>query len=108
MLLLLYCLSLLFSVLQRCGSCCCGWLYCLPLLFNFDRGVVHVVVVILSTITVYCLTEEWLMLLSYCLPLLFKFDRSGSCCCYIVYHYCLRFDRGVVHVVFVILSSITV
>jgi hypothetical protein len=56
MLLLLYCLPLLFSVLQRSGSCCCGWLYCLPLLFNFDRGVVHVVVVILSTITVYGLT----------------------------------------------------
>ena len=69
---------------------------------------VHVVVVILSTITVYGLTEEWFMLFSYCLPLLFKFDRSDPCCCYIVYHYCLRFDRGVVHVVFVILSSITV
>ena len=27
---------------------------------------------------------------------------------YIVYHYCLRFDRGVVNVVVVILSSITV
>jgi len=25
---------------------------------------------------------------------------------YIVYHYCLRFDRGVVHVVVVILSTI--
>ena len=34
---------------------------------------------------------------------------SGSCCgCYIVYHYCLRFDRGVVHVVVVILFTITV
>ena len=32
---------------------------------------------------------------------------SGSCCCYIVYHYCFRFDRGVVRVV-VILSIITV
>ena len=30
------------------------------------------------------------------------FDKSGSCCsCYIVYHYSLRFDRGVVHVVVV-------
>ena len=58
---------------------------------------------------VLCLTEEWFMLLLlYCLPLLFKvLQRSGSCCCcYIVYHYCLRFDKGVVHVV-VILSTIT-
>ena len=48
-------------------------LYCLPLLFMFDRGVVHVVVVILSTLTVLGLTEEWLMLLLlYCMPLLFK------------------------------------
>ena len=63
---------------------------------------VHVVV-ILSTITVYGLTDEWFMLLLlYCLPLLFKvWQRSGSCCCYIVYHYCLRFDRGVVHVILV-------
>ena len=69
------------------------------------------------------------MLLLYCLPLLFNIgQRNGSCCCYIVYHcclrfdrgivhvvggyivyhYCLRFDRGVVHVVDVILSTITV
>jgi hypothetical protein len=27
---------------------------------------------------------------------------------FIVYHYCLMFDRGVVHVVVVILSTITV
>jgi hypothetical protein len=49
----------------------------------------------------------WLL---YCLPLLFKiWQRSGSrCCCYIFYHYCLRFDKGVVHVVVVILSTITV
>ena len=60
-----------------------------------------------------------MLLLLYFLPLLFKvwqrsgacccyivyhyclrFDWSGSCCCwYIVYHYCLRFDRGVIHVV---------
>ena len=33
--------------------------YCL----RIDRGVVHVVVVIFSTITVYCLTEEWFILL---------------------------------------------
>jgi len=39
------------------------------------------------------------MLLLYCLPLLFKVSqRGGSCCCYIVYHYSLRFDRVVVHV----------
>ena len=70
---------------------------------------VHVFV-ILFTITVYGLTEEWFMLLLlYWLPLLFKLrQRSGSCCdCYIVYKYPLRFDRGVVHVD-VILSTITV
>ena len=52
----------------------------------------HVVVVIFSTITVSGLTEEWfmLLLLLYCLPLLFNFDR------------------GVVHVVVVILSILTV
>ena len=69
------------------------------------------------------------MLLLFCLPLLSKvLQRSGSCCCcYIVYHcglmfdrgvahvvagynvynFCLRLDRGVVHVVF-ILSTVTV
>jgi hypothetical protein len=57
----------------------------------FDRVVVHVVFVIFSTITVLGSTE------------------GDSCCCgcYIVYHYCLRFDRGVVHVV-VILYTITI
>ena len=68
-------------------------------------------VVILSTITVYGMKEEWFMLLLlYFLPLLLKvLHRSGSCCCcYIVCHYCLKFDRGVVHVVVVILSTITV
>ena len=50
----------------------------------------HIVVVILSTFTLYGLTEEWFMLL-----LLF-------------YHYCLRLDRGVVHVVVVMLFAITV
>ena len=95
---------------------------------RFDRGVVHVVV-ILSTITVLKferrvvhvviilsidnvlgLTEEWFMLLLFFLPLLFKVgQRSGSCFgCYIVYHYCLRFYRGMVHVVVVILSTIAV
>jgi len=53
-------------------SCCCGWLYCLPLVFKVLK-------------------------------------RRGSLCgCYIVYHYCLRFYRGVVHVVVLILSTITV
>ena len=69
----------------------------------------HVVVVILSTITVYGLTEEWLMLLLLCcLPFLFKVLQRGGlcCCCHIVYHYCLSLTR-VVHVV-VILSTITV
>ena len=114
MLLLLYFLPLLFKVWQRSGSYCCYifYHYC----FRFYRGVVHVVVVILSTITVKGMREEWFMLLLYCLPLLFKvwkrnasccwwlyclplllkiWQKSGSCCCcYIVYHYCLRFDRG--------------
>jgi hypothetical protein len=63
-------------------------LYCLPLLFKLDGGVVYVVV-ILFTIIVQSLTV------------------GGSCCCYIVYHYCLRFDRGVDDVV-VIFSAITV
>jgi hypothetical protein len=59
---------------------------------------------ILSTITVLGMTEEWfILLLLYCLQLLFKvWQRSGSyCCCYNVYHYCFRFDRGVVHAVIV-------
>ena len=68
---LLYCLPLLFYILQRSGSCCCCYVvfhYCL----KFDRGVVHVVV-ILTTITVLGLTEEWFMLLLlYCLALLYK------------------------------------
>jgi hypothetical protein len=82
--------------------------YCLM----FHRGVVHVVVVILSTITVYGLTEEWLILLLFCcLPLLFTFEKGVVhvvLTCSIVYHYCFRFDRGVVHVVVVILPIITV
>ena len=46
------------------------YIYCLM----FERGMVHVVVVILSTIAVLGLTEEWFMLLLLlcCLPLLFK------------------------------------
>ena len=68
---------------------------------------VHVVT--FSTITVLGFTEEWFMLLLYCLQLLSKvWQKGGSCCCWNnVYHYCLRFDRGLVHVV-VILSAITV
>jgi hypothetical protein len=107
--LFLLCLPLLFKFWQRSGSCCCCYVfyhYCLM----FDRGVVHAVVVILSTITVLGKTEKWfILLLLYCLQLLFKvWERSGSyCCCYNVYHYCFRFDRGVVHFVLVILSTIT-
>jgi ABC-type polysaccharide/polyol phosphate export permease len=106
--LLLYCLPLMFKAWQRSGSCCCCYIvyhYCL----RFDREVVHVLVVILSIMTVYRFTEEWSMfLLLYCVPLLFKvWQRSGWCCCYIVYHYCLRFYRWEVHVA-VILCTITV
>ena len=108
MLWLLFCLPLLFNVWQRSDSCCsCYIVY--HYYYIIDRGVVHVIV-ILFTITVLGLTEEWFMLLvSYYLPLLFKvWQRSGWCCCfYIVYHRCLRFDRGVVHVVIAILSTIT-
>ena len=50
---------------------------------------VHVVI-ILSIDNVLGLTEEWFMLLLF------------------FYHYCLRLDRGVVHVLVVILSTITV
>jgi len=44
-----------------------------------------------------------MLLFLYCLPLLFKVLHRGGLYffCYIVYHYCLRFDRGVVHVVLV-------
>jgi hypothetical protein len=103
-LLLLYCLPLPFMVWQRSGSCCCYivYHYCL----SFDKGVVRVVAVILSTITVVGLTEEWFVLLLYCLPLLFKVWKDGSCCCYIVSNYCLRFYRGVVHAV--LLSTISI
>jgi hypothetical protein len=129
MLLWLYFLPVLFKVWLRSVSCC-GCYIVLPLLFKvwqrsgswcgcyivyhyclwFDRGVVHVVVVIFSTISVLGLTEEWFILLLYFLPVLLRiWQRSGSrCCCYIFYHYCLRFDKGVVHVVVVILSTITV
>ena len=67
--LLLYCLPLLFMVCQKSGSCCCCYIV-YHYYLRFDRGLVHVVVVIFSTITVYGLREEWVMLLLYCLPLL--------------------------------------
>jgi hypothetical protein len=56
------------------------------------------------------MTEKWFMLLLYCLPLLFKVWQTSRSCCgfYIVYHYWLRFEREVVHVVVVIFSIITV
>ena len=125
MLLLLYCLALLVKLWQRSDSCsCCCYIvyhYCL----RVDRGMVHVVVVILSTVTVcglieewfmfwlvilstifvWHLTDEWFMLFLYCPPLLFKvWQRGGSCYCgcYIVYHYCVRFDRGMVHVLWLL------
>ena len=68
-------------------------------------------VVIMSTITAYGLTEEWFML--FWLAVLSNIavlglTVSGSCCGYSFYHYCSRFDRGVVHVVVVILSTIAV
>jgi len=52
MLFLLYCLPLLFKVWQRSGSCCCCYVvyYCC---LWFDRGLVDVLVSILSTITVW-------------------------------------------------------
>jgi hypothetical protein len=129
MLLLLFCLPLLFKIWQRSSSCCCCYIVYHHLL-RFYRWEVHVLFVILSKIAVYGFTEEWFMLLLlcclplqlkvwqssgsccgwlYCLPLLFMVSqRCGSCCCYIVYHYNFRFDRGVVHVVAAILSTITV
>ena len=70
--LLLYCLPLLFrvSLISRLRyGCNIVYHYCLW----FDIGEVHVVVVILSTFTVYGLTEEWFMLLLlYCIPLQLK------------------------------------
>jgi len=72
MLWLLYCIPLLFKVLERSCLCCCCYIvyhYCL----RFDRGEVHVVVVvILYTITIEGLTERWFIFLLYCLPFLFK------------------------------------
>jgi hypothetical protein len=49
---------------------------------RFDRGVVHVLLAILSIITLLDLTEKWFMFwLLYCLPLLSKvWQRGGTCC----------------------------
>ena len=109
MFLLLYCLPLLFKFWQRSGSCCCYIVYHYS--FRFDRGVVHVVVVMLSTITFKVWQRSgsccfgWL----YYLPLPFNVwqMKGWFCCCYIFYHYCLRLDRGVAHLI-VILSTISV
>jgi hypothetical protein len=50
-----------------------------------------------------------LFLLLCCLPLLFNVGQMSGSCCYVVFHYCLKFSRGVVHVVVVVkLSIITV
>ena len=130
MLLLLYYLPVLFKDWQKSGSCCCCYIV-YHYYLRLERGEVHVVFAILSTIAVFGLIEEWFMLwLLYFLTLLFNiwqkrgscfcchivyhycimfYQRSGSCCgSYIVYHYCLRIDRIVVHVVVFILSTITV
>jgi len=71
---------------------------------RFDRGVVHVVV-ILSTNTVLGLIVGSIVY-RYCL----RFDRGVVHVVlvgYSIYHYCLMFNRGVVHVA-LILSTITV
>ena len=54
---------------------------------RFDRGVVHILLwlVIFFTINVWGLTGEWFIYI--------------VVACYIVNHYCLRFDRGVVHII---------
>jgi len=78
MLWLLYCLALLFKVWQRGGTCCDCYIVHLCCLW-FDRGVVHVLVVIFFTITVQGLTEERFMFwLLYCEPLLIMvLQRNG-------------------------------
>ena len=92
MLWLLYCIPLLFQVLQRNDLFGSGgyivYHYCL----QFDRGVVHLLVG--YTVHHYCLR--------------FGREMVHVVVCYIVYNYCLRFDRGVVNVVVVIMSTITV
>jgi hypothetical protein len=127
---LLYCLPLLCKVWQRSGSCCCCYIF-YHYFLGFIRGVVHVAVVIMSTVTIYGLTEKLLMLLLlFCLPLLLAvWQRSNSCCIgwlycltllfkvwqrvvyellLYIYHYSLKFDRGVVLVLVVMFSTISV
>ena len=71
LLLWLHSRPLLFYVCQRSASCSCGYIlyhYC----FMFVRGVLRVLVVTFSTITVLCFSEECLMLLwLHSRPLLF-------------------------------------
>ena len=71
MFLWLHSRPLLFYVCQRSASCSCGYIlyhYC----FMFVRGVLRVLVVTFSTITVLCFSEECLMLLwLHSRPLLF-------------------------------------
>ena len=89
---LLYCLPLLFQVLQRndlFGSGCYIAYHCSLL---FDRGVVHFLVGYI--VSHYCLR--------------FAREVVHVVVCYIVYYYCLSFVRGVVHAVIVILSAIAV
>ena len=57
-----------FGLTEQSGSCGCSYIV-YHYYFRFYGGFVHVVV-ILSTITVYGLTVDWVMLLLYCLPLL--------------------------------------
>ena len=82
MFLWLHSRPLLFYVCQRSASCYCGYIldhYC----FMFVRGVLHVLVVTFSTITVLCMSEECFMLLwLHSLPLLFYVcQTSASCSC---------------------------
>ena len=110
MFLWLHSRPLLFYVGQRSGLCYCGYIlyhFC----FMFVRGVLYVLVVTFSTITVLCLSEECFMFLwLHSLPLLFYVgQRSASCSCgYILDHYCFMFVRGVLHVIVVTFSTITV
>ena len=54
------------------GGSCSGCYFVYHCYLRFGRGVIHVVFVILSNITILFLTEELFMSLLYCLPLLFK------------------------------------
>ena len=94
MLCWLYCLPLLFEVLQRSGTYCCGCFIVGHYYLTFDRGVVHIVV------SCYIVDH-------YCL----MFDRAVVHIVmvgYIIDRYCLMFDRGVVHVAAVKFLTITI